>query len=118
MFKAITFALAIGLSALLSTNSGALYLPGGEQAIESDTVILIRDDCGNGRHFSRSMGRCVDNDEFDRPVRRRDDDFRDGRDRDFRRAGSCRRNYYPCSLNKHGRVDPANPGCCWNLRTD
>ena len=29
-------------------------------------------------------------------------------------AQECRRNYYPCSLNRGGKLDPANPGCCWN----
>ena len=26
----------------------------------------------------------------------------------------CRKNYYPCSLNRGGKIDPANPGCCWS----
>ncbi len=25
----------------------------------------------------------------------------------------CRKNYYRCSLNRDGRIDPANPDCCW-----
>jgi hypothetical protein len=29
-------------------------------------------------------------------------------------AQACRKNYYPCSLNRGGRIDPANPGCCWS----
>ncbi|MCB1460843.1 MAG: hypothetical protein KDJ23_13730 [Rhodoblastus sp.] len=33
-------------------------------------------------------------------------------------ARECRVNYYKCDLNRGGRVDPAHPGCCWNLRTD
>lgn len=26
----------------------------------------------------------------------------------------CAKNYYSCSLNKGGKIDAANPGCCWN----
>jgi hypothetical protein len=29
-------------------------------------------------------------------------------------AQECRTNYYPCSLNAGGRIDPGNPGCCWS----
>ena len=29
-------------------------------------------------------------------------------------AQECRTNYYACSLNEGGRIDPANPGCCWS----
>jgi hypothetical protein len=29
-------------------------------------------------------------------------------------AQECRTNYYACSLNRGGRIDPANPGCCWS----
>jgi len=29
-------------------------------------------------------------------------------------AQECRTNYYRCSLNRDGRIDPANPGCCWS----
>jgi hypothetical protein len=29
-------------------------------------------------------------------------------------AQACRKNYYRCSLNAGGRIDPANPGCCWS----
>lgn len=28
-------------------------------------------------------------------------------------ARECRKNYYKCSLNRDGRIDPANPDCCW-----
>jgi hypothetical protein len=28
-------------------------------------------------------------------------------------AQACRKNYYPCSLNAGGKIDPNNPGCCW-----
>ena len=28
-------------------------------------------------------------------------------------ARECRKNYYKCSLNRGGRIDPANPDCCW-----
>lgn len=28
-------------------------------------------------------------------------------------AKECRKNYYKCDLNKDGRIDPANPDCCW-----
>jgi hypothetical protein len=27
---------------------------------------------------------------------------------------ACRTNYYRCAMNNGGRLDPANPGCCWN----
>jgi hypothetical protein len=33
-------------------------------------------------------------------------------------AASCPTNFYRCALNNGGRVDPAHPGCRWNLRTD
>ena len=26
----------------------------------------------------------------------------------------CRKNYYPCAMNKGGVLDKANPGCCWS----
>lgn len=26
----------------------------------------------------------------------------------------CKKNYYPCTLNHGGVIDPANPGCCWS----
>jgi hypothetical protein len=29
-------------------------------------------------------------------------------------AQMCRKNYYQCDLNRGGRVDPANPNCCWS----
>ncbi len=29
-------------------------------------------------------------------------------------AQTCRKNYYQCNLNAGGRIDPANPGCCWS----
>ena len=29
-------------------------------------------------------------------------------------ARECRVNYYKCDLNRGGRIDPANPGCCWS----
>jgi hypothetical protein len=29
-------------------------------------------------------------------------------------AQECRTNYYRCDLNRGGRVDPSNPGCCWS----
>jgi hypothetical protein len=29
-------------------------------------------------------------------------------------AWECRKNYYKCDLNRGGRIDPANPGCCWS----
>ena len=29
-------------------------------------------------------------------------------------AQACRRNYYRCDLNRDGRIDPANPNCCWS----
>lgn len=29
-------------------------------------------------------------------------------------AQECRTNYYRCDLNRGGRIDPANPGCCWS----
>ncbi len=29
-------------------------------------------------------------------------------------AQECRTNYYKCDLNRGGRVDPSNPGCCWS----
>ena len=29
-------------------------------------------------------------------------------------AQECRTNYYRCDLNRGGRVDPTNPGCCWS----
>src|SRR5260370_36661948 len=28
-------------------------------------------------------------------------------------AREGRKNYYKCSLNRDGRIDPANPDCCW-----
>jgi hypothetical protein len=28
-------------------------------------------------------------------------------------AQECRKNYYKCDLNRGGRIDPANPDCCW-----
>jgi hypothetical protein len=27
---------------------------------------------------------------------------------------ACRKNYYRCDLNRGGRIDPANPNCCWS----
>jgi hypothetical protein len=33
---------------------------------------------------------------------------------DTANAQECRTNYYRCSLNRDGRIDPANPGCCWS----
>jgi hypothetical protein len=29
-------------------------------------------------------------------------------------AQACRKNYYRCDLNRGGRIDPANPNCCWS----
>jgi hypothetical protein len=29
-------------------------------------------------------------------------------------AQACRKNYYRCDLNRDGRIDPANPNCCWS----
>jgi len=29
-------------------------------------------------------------------------------------ARACRKNYYRCDLNRGGRIDPANPNCCWS----
>ena len=29
-------------------------------------------------------------------------------------APACRTNYYRCSLNRGGRIDPDNPNCCWS----
>jgi hypothetical protein len=29
-------------------------------------------------------------------------------------AQTCRKNYYRCDLNRDGRIDPANPNCCWS----
>lgn len=29
-------------------------------------------------------------------------------------ARECRVNYYKCDLNRGGRIDPDNPGCCWS----
>lgn len=29
-------------------------------------------------------------------------------------SAQCRTNYYRCSLNVGGRIDPENPGCCWS----
>ena len=29
-------------------------------------------------------------------------------------AQECRKNYYRCELNRGGRIDPANPNCCWS----
>ena len=29
-------------------------------------------------------------------------------------AQECRKNYYRCDLNRGGRIDPANPNCCWS----
>ena len=29
-------------------------------------------------------------------------------------AQVCRKNYYRCDLNRGGRIDPANPNCCWS----
>ena len=29
-------------------------------------------------------------------------------------AQGCRKNYYRCDLNRGGRIDPANPNCCWS----
>lgn len=29
-------------------------------------------------------------------------------------AQECRTNYYGCDLNRNGRIDPSNPGCCWS----
>ena len=34
-----------------------------------------------------------------------------------RTRGHCRgvpQEYYRCDLNRGGRIDPANPNCCWN----
>jgi hypothetical protein len=33
-------------------------------------------------------------------------------------SDGCPRNFYKCSLNAGGVLDPKHPGCCWNLRTD
>lgn len=33
-------------------------------------------------------------------------------------AAACPRNFYRCSLNAGGKLDPAHPDCCWNLRND
>ena len=33
-------------------------------------------------------------------------------------SGGCPKNFYKCSLNAGGVLDPKHPGCCWNLKTD
>ncbi len=83
MLKMTTLTIAAGaMFALLAVDANALPLAPANQIAVGSTVTLVRDDCGRGRHFSRSRGRCVS----DRRV------FRDdcGRGRHFSRSrGRC-----------------------------
>jgi hypothetical protein len=65
MLKATTFAVALGAIAMLfAIDAGALPLAAvkSQATIESNTK-LVRDDCGQGRHFSERRDKCVDDDE-------------------------------------------------------
>ena len=66
MLKAIIFAVAVGTMTTLfavSPNAQSLGLVNSHTAIESN-VILVRDGCGRGRHYSRYRDRCVDDERY------------------------------------------------------
>ena len=83
MLKFLTLTFAAGaMFALLAVNANALPVTPSKQVDVGSTVTLVRDDCGRGRHFSRSRGHCV----------RDERTFRDdcGRGRHFSRSrGHC-----------------------------
>jgi hypothetical protein len=65
MLKTAIFAVAIGAMTLLFA-IGANALPptaGKSQLGATSNMTLVRDDCGQGRHFSERQNKCVDNDE-------------------------------------------------------
>jgi hypothetical protein len=73
MLKAATLAVAIGAMTLLFAIDASAQPPAPDKlqlGVQSN-VTLVRDDCGEGRHFSERRDKCVDNDE--------DDDRRGGR---------------------------------------
>ena len=70
MLKTLTFTVAAGLMAALFTiNANALPVTPAQQMTAESNVTLVRDDCGRGRHFSRSRGHCVDDFERRREIR-------------------------------------------------
>jgi hypothetical protein len=60
MFKTLALTAAIGLSTLLVSNAGASPLSlAGQAAPQIETTTLVRDNCGPGRRWSNSRGRCT-----------------------------------------------------------
>ena len=69
MLKTMTLTMAVGaMLALFAVDAKALPLAPTTPKVAESTVTLVRDDCGRGRHFSRSRGHCVSDDRV-----RRDD---------------------------------------------
>ena len=73
MLKAAMLAVAIGaMTMLFAIDAGAQPpTPGKLQLGVQSNTTLVRDDCGQGRHFSERRDKCVDNDEDDDRGRRR-----------------------------------------------
>ena len=60
MLKLLSLTVAAGaMFALVAGNANALPSAPTAQAAVGSTLTLVRDDCGHGRHYSRSRGHCV-----------------------------------------------------------